>query len=93
MQIAKTLIGQTLFSEYTTKPDTLRRYITFVRDWVGLRPVVQRKEIKKKIDELYRAYGKLNSMQMATKLKLSFPELAITTLTNYVSKYKNYGDF
>lgn len=93
MQIAKTLIGQNLFSKYITNPDTLRRYITFARDWFNLRPIVLKKEIKQKIEEIYKTYGSLSGVQVASKLKFYFKNLSLKTLQGYVLNYKNYGDF
>ena len=53
-QIAFLLIKNKMFQEYESKPDTLRRYISFIRDWEFLRITQNKKQMKKDILELIK---------------------------------------
>ncbi len=93
MECSVGLITIPEIAEMDLKEDSLRRYITVIRDWENLREVVTKKVVKEEIKRLIKLYPESSLISTAKRLQLKFKELRFNTLYTYVSNYVNHNDF
>jgi len=94
-EMSKIIVKNPKFKEYNTmaKFDSLRRSVSFVRTFCGLRNRVDREKMLKDYLRLRKQYPDASKFSLAAKLQLLYPVLKVHTLKDYICKYENYGVF
>lgn len=91
LDCAKKIVTNKLFKDWGKKEDSLRRYITFIRDWEYLKIKTPKVELTKEIQRLIKQYPNSSVMGLAVKMNVKYPEFKVGTLKYYISNYINYG--
>lgn len=93
IEIAQMLTKFKAFEKYrdVSMHDSLRRKVSHVRKIYNLRDVTDMSNFDIDMENMINKYPDATQPSLATKLRLKYPNLTVSTIKYYLNNFKNYG--